>query len=154
MITIPYFSQERPESCVPACLRMALAAFGLERSENDLYICCETYIDGTLPSAVVRCAQRLGFSASAQRLSSIEQFQAILAAQSTIAIAFVNLAPLLGITVIHAIVVESIPPLEEEQLSVLDPAYPPRGHRQWSIDLFKIGWQLARNQVILISRTA
>ena len=152
MTRIPYFAQERPESCVPACLRMVLAAYGIQQSETDLYLCCETDADGTLPRVAARCAQRLGLVASSERLSTIQQLQEVLVLRAAIAIAFVNLTALLGVPVIHAVVIESVDPLSEQTITILDPAYPPTGRRLWSMAQFEMGWGLARHQVILIGR--
>jgi ABC-type bacteriocin/lantibiotic exporter with double-glycine peptidase domain len=70
--SLPFFPQERPESCVPACLRMILAYYGLERTEAEIYACCEADTDGTLPSVAAHCAQSLGFIASAPRLLDLD----------------------------------------------------------------------------------
>lgn len=150
MKDIPFLPQERPESCVPACVRMILAAYGLTYTEADLYTCCETDVDGTLPSAVVRCVQQLGLSARAERLPDMETLIGQMAANTT-PIVFLNLAPLLGIAVIHAVVVTTID-VHQEQITVLDPSYVPDGRRVWGLGLFQMGWKLARNQTILISR--
>lgn len=149
MTTIPFFLQERPESCVPACLRMVLASYGLPFTEAELYHCCESDADGTLPSAVVRCVLRLGLMARTERLPDV----ATLTEQATQAtpIVYLNLAPILGLAIIHAVIVEEID-VEQEQIIVIDPAYSPDGRRIWPLGLFQLGWKLARNQTILIAR--
>lgn len=149
MKTLPFFPQERAESCVPACLRMVLARYDIERSEDEIYFCCQTDLDGTLPTAAALCAQSLGIGASALRLPSLEALQEQMAIPDAVPIVFVNLAPLLGLNVIHAVIIEAID-TAARNVSVLDPAYPPAGRCEWMLDLFEVGWRLARYQTILI----
>jgi len=148
VIPIPFFPQEHLEACVPACVRMVLAGYGLIYSEADLYNCCETDVDGTLPSAAVRCLQRLGLSARAERLSDMEALARY--ATDAIPIVFINLAPLLGIGVIHAVIVEEMD-VQQGRIKVIDPSFLPDGRRMWTFGLFQMGWKLALNQTILIS---
>lgn len=148
MTTIPFFPQERPESCVPACLRVVLASYGLTFTEAELYTCCESDMDGTLPSAVVRCVVRLGLMARAERLPEVANLAE--QAMQTTPIVFLNLVPLLGLAVIHAVVVEEID-VEQGQITIIDPAYLPDGRRTWPLGLFQLGWKLAHNQTILIA---
>ena len=128
---------------------MVLASYGIIFTEDELYRCCESDADGTLPSAVVRCVVRLGLMARSERLLDV----ATLAEQATQAtpIVFLNLAPILGLAIIHAVIVEEID-LQQEQITIIDPAYLPDGRRAWPRGLFQLGWKLARNQTILISQ--
>lgn len=149
MSLLPFFAQERPESCVPACIRMVLAFHGIVCTEAEISQCCESEPEGTLPSAAVRCLQKFGFNATSLRLyDGIESLR--LHSLNAHIIAFVNLTPLMGIGVLHAVILETLHS-EEGTLTIIDPAFPPTGRRLWSVGLFEIGWQLARNQVILIS---
>jgi hypothetical protein len=66
-------------------------------------------------------------------------------------IVYLNLAPILGLAIIHAVVVEEIN-IEQGQITIIDPAYSPDGRRTWTLGLFQLGWKLARNQTILIAR--
>jgi ABC-type bacteriocin/lantibiotic exporter with double-glycine peptidase domain len=150
---IPFFPQERAESCVPACLRMVLAYYDIQRSEDEIYSCCQTDPDGTLPTAAARCAQSLGLEASALRLPSLEALQERMTTLDVVPIVFVNLAPLLGLNVIHAVIIENTD-VATRSVRVLDPSYPPAGRREWTLDLFEVGWRLARYQTILIMRTS
>ena len=148
MIQIPIWLQERPESCVPACLRMILAAYGVDRTEADIYTCCQADVDGTLPSAAADCARALGFDASAQRLAGIDALQEQLKSASLLPIVYVHLGPLMGVGVIHAVVVEAVD-LQARTIHVIDPAYAPHGRREWALDQFEVGWRRARFQAIL-----
>ncbi|HXV99861.1 MAG TPA: cysteine peptidase family C39 domain-containing protein [Anaerolineae bacterium] len=149
MNPFPFFSQERPESCVPACLRMVLAYYGLQHTEAEIYTCCETDVDGTLPSAAVRCAQHLGFNASAPRLPGLDALKEHLRAGQIFPIVYLNLSPVLGVNVIHAMIVENID-VQADQVQVIDPAYPPSGQRTIPLGLFEVGWRLVQNQTILV----
>lgn len=149
MNAVPFYAQERAESCVPACVRMILAHHDIVRTESEIYNCCETDPDGTLPSAAVRCVQKFGLHATSERLK--DGFESLRHYCSySEAIVFVHLAPILGIQAIHAVIVEIIDS-QQGLITVIDPAFPPHGRRTWSISLFEIGWQLARNQVILVA---
>lgn len=150
MSQVPFFAQEQPESCVPACLRMVLASYGVERTEVELYACCQTDADGTLPSAAAQCARDFGFNASAPRLSGLDALREQLEIAHLFPIAYVNLEPLLGLNAIHAVIVESVD-VQAGRVRVIDPAYPPTGRREWALDRFEVGWRLARYQVILIA---
>jgi ABC-type bacteriocin/lantibiotic exporter with double-glycine peptidase domain len=58
----PFYAQETPDSCLPACLRMVLAAHGLRFSERQLRRLCQCQpMMGTLSTNVVLAAQKLGF---------------------------------------------------------------------------------------------
>jgi len=128
---------------------MMLAYYGLERTEAEIYTCCETDADGTLPSAAVRCAQSLGFNASAPRLSGLDALREQLETLHILPIVYVNLSLILGINVIHAVIVEAMD-VQAGRVWVIDPAYPPTGRRALSLSLFEAGWRLARCQTILV----
>jgi len=148
---ISFFVQERPESCVPACVRMVLSSYGIQYTETEIYQGCQIDIDGTLPSAVVRYAQNLGFHAAALRLSGLTELQEQLTKTGSLPIVYVNLAPLLGVNVIHAVIVEVLDSTDPQQIHVIDPTCPPTGRRVWALGLFEIGWRLARHQIIMIT---
>jgi ABC-type bacteriocin/lantibiotic exporter with double-glycine peptidase domain len=132
---------------------MALAAQGIERSEADVYSCCQTDADGTLASVAAQCAESFGLHASALRLSGLDALRENIETPNTILIIFVNLAPLLGITVIHAVILDAID-TTAKIVHVIDPAHPPNGRREWPLDLFEVGWRLARHQIIMVLPSA
>ena len=150
MKPIPFYRQECYESCVPACLRMILADNDIERAEADLYKCCETDEEGTLPSATVQCAKQFRFEAKSLRLSTLNELVEYVSKPSTYVIAYVDLSYLLNLVGIHAVIIQEIQQ-SEKTITVIDPMYPPKGRREWSLPLFNIGWQIARRQVICIS---
>jgi hypothetical protein len=73
-----------------------------------------------------------------------------LTTKQTFPIVFLNLSPILGINVIHAVIVEVID-MSANQVQVIDPAYPPTGHRTLPLNLFEVGWRLVRGQAILVA---
>ncbi len=152
MSAIPFLQQERPESCIPACVRMVLARYGVERSEAEVYACCETDADGTLPSAAARCIRQFGLKAEAQRLKGLETLQGHLNTPDCSVIVHVNLATLLGVNVVHAVVVEAIDG-RANYVRVVDPAYPPAGRRTWPLGLFEMAWRAVRYQALVITPT-
>jgi ABC-type bacteriocin/lantibiotic exporter with double-glycine peptidase domain len=128
---------------------MVLASAGLKLSESVVYDGCGTDADGTLPSKAAQYAMSIGFAATSARLPNIEQLFTHLMSGCPHPIVFVNLNSLMGISVTHAVIVESID-LESEIVTVIDPAFPPAGRRLWSLALFEIGWKMARCQTILV----
>lgn len=148
-MAIPFFPQERPESCVPACLRMILADFGIQRSESDIYECCQTDLDGTLARTAAECAESFDLQASILRLTSLEQVKQLASQPDSRVIAFINVAPLLGVNVLHAVIVTNLDD-QSSQVQILDPAHMPNGQRNWAIEQFQLAWQLAGFLVIVI----
>ena len=59
-LSVPHFRQEFPYSCVPACLRMVLAHFGRNHSEDELRRLLETGPQGTRAGNLL-AAGNLGF---------------------------------------------------------------------------------------------
>jgi ABC-type bacteriocin/lantibiotic exporter with double-glycine peptidase domain len=58
----PLYKQEKDNSCLPAWLRMVLAAYGVHLSERQLRALCEWSPRGSVSSsAVVAAARALGF---------------------------------------------------------------------------------------------
>lgn len=58
----PSYEQEKDNSCLPACLRMVLAAYGVDYSEKRLRkLCGWTSFGSTSSSGVVAAARALGF---------------------------------------------------------------------------------------------
>ena len=60
----PLYLQETDYSCAPACLRMVLAAAGIEKTEEELRIVSNCDAEGTWPSEIVKTARSLGFENS------------------------------------------------------------------------------------------
>ena len=62
----PFHKQETLYSCVPACLRMVFAAFGVDVSEADLRAACDCTLAGTDSLQAVDAARSYGFKQSAK----------------------------------------------------------------------------------------
>jgi len=63
MVHIPYYRQQKPYTCGPAVLRMALAAIGKKRSETYLARLAETTAKhGTVNFGMLRCLRKLDVS--------------------------------------------------------------------------------------------
>jgi ABC-type bacteriocin/lantibiotic exporter with double-glycine peptidase domain len=62
-MTLPFYAQETPESCVPACLRMVLAHWGILETESILRAKCQTTHRGTNYHDAVSCVQSYGLNA-------------------------------------------------------------------------------------------
>jgi ABC-type bacteriocin/lantibiotic exporter with double-glycine peptidase domain len=71
MITVPYYKQEKPYSCGPACLRMVLEYLGLKFTENELIQICGTTRLGTAYFRIGEVAESLNFEA--ETFSQIER---------------------------------------------------------------------------------
>ena len=58
----PFYAQEKDNSCLPACLRMVLAAHGIQLSEKQLRQLCEWSPRGSVSSTnLIAAARALGF---------------------------------------------------------------------------------------------
>ncbi len=90
-----------------------------------------------------------GFEASAQRLAGLDALQEQLTSASLLPIVYVHLGPLIGISVIHAVIVEIVD-IQAGIVQVVDPVHAPTGRRIWPLALFEVGWRLARYQAILV----
>jgi ABC-type bacteriocin/lantibiotic exporter with double-glycine peptidase domain len=131
---------------VPACLRMALSAFGVELSEEKLREICDcTPAFGTSALEAVKAARRLGFAASAKYTLTFAELKALVEGERY-PIAFIDMLPISGIRQAHAVLVSSI---NETTITVYDPEY---GERTLSIQSFNAAWAIRHNLVILIER--
>lgn len=54
LLKIPHFKQELSNSCFPACVKMLLSYFGIQKSERDIRLLLKTKPAGTNPLNVVR----------------------------------------------------------------------------------------------------
>jgi ABC-type bacteriocin/lantibiotic exporter with double-glycine peptidase domain len=142
--TPPFYQQETPDSCVPACLRMVLAGLGLHLDEAELRALCDCTWLGTDALKAVDAARSLGFAGSAKHtLNSAELEEAL--AQGHFPIVFVELSPIDQSQGQHAFVALALSP---STIEVYDPE---QGRRTLSRETFELGWGAARNLTILIS---
>ncbi len=141
-----FFQQETPYSCVPACLKMVLSAFGIEATEDDLRQRSLTTLWGTRASDVVACIKSFGLEAEAMRDATQANIREWLQ-QGLFPILLIDLRPIHNEVGRHAVVAEEI---VGRQLIYLDPLI---GRRTVELDLFEQAWQLNYHRAILISRS-
>ncbi len=66
----PFYAQEKDSSCLAACLRMVLAAYGVVHSERHLRDLCEWTPQRSISStAAVAAARALGFIHTRERIT-------------------------------------------------------------------------------------
>ena len=140
-----FHRQEKEYSCVPACLKMVLMALGLVLSEAELRERCDCTPFGTEALRVVDIARDLGFlnTIKATVTSAELEHQWSLGLYP---IVFVNLLPIDGVKISHAIVVTGF---EVDGVRVCDPL---RGDRILPRSTFDAAWAMMRNLVILVQR--
>lgn len=62
-LEVPFYRQEKPHTCGPACLRMVLASMGTYKSEDVLVDLCGTTLMGTGRRELKLAATQMGFNA-------------------------------------------------------------------------------------------
>jgi ABC-type bacteriocin/lantibiotic exporter with double-glycine peptidase domain len=140
---LPFYRQEKPYSCVPACLRMVLAAQGYMVSESDLRELCDCTFLGTEALKTVDALRTMGFCNSSKCNPKTTELIVLLNA-GLYPIVFVNLLPIDSVNNPHAIVVTAI---DEDDVSVCDPL---QGKRLLPRSTFDTAWAMMRNLVILV----
>ncbi len=138
-----FHKQETPYSCVPACLRMVLSAFEVDMSEAELRQLCDCTPFGTEALKAVDAVRNLGFSRTAKCTLTIDELLAQLEA-NLYPIVFVNLLPIDGVKVAHAMIIVA---LAEEMVTVYDPL---QGERTLSRSTFDTAWAMMHNLTILV----
>jgi ABC-type bacteriocin/lantibiotic exporter with double-glycine peptidase domain len=144
---LPFYRQETPDSCVPACLRIVLAGLGVEITEVRLRQMCDCTILGTEALNAVDTARKLGFPMAHKENLSIEQLDAVVQSGCN-PIVYVNLRPIDGEEGIHAMVVKA---LDDLWIEVYDPLM---GKRQLERAMFDAAWRMTNRLTILIPGTA
>jgi ABC-type bacteriocin/lantibiotic exporter with double-glycine peptidase domain len=140
-----FYRQEKDYSCVPACLRMVLATLGLELTESELRKRCDCTPFGTEALKAVDAVRALGFEQTIKSTLSITELEQQLKL-GLLPIAFVNLLPIDGVKVSHAVVVTAV---DLGQVIVCDPLY---GERALPRSTFDAAWSMMRNLVILVQK--
>ena len=133
---VQHYQQSNPGACLPASVRMTLAALGDERPEAECATILDSYEFGTPASRVLRLAE-LGYQVS-YGPSSLDILQAELA-QGRFVITFVraDLLPWADFGGFHALVMVEI---VDDKVALHDPALDD-GPRWLSVDGFMIAWQ-------------
>jgi ABC-type bacteriocin/lantibiotic exporter with double-glycine peptidase domain len=141
-----FHAQEKASSCLPACLRMVLSAYGVEVSENDLRKACGwDPLLSTSSTAVVTAAGQMGFTRSREgyglRLYDLRD----LLRRGVFPILSIQLQPY-GLIGNHAQVVVSI---TAGHIEVYDPLLGPMRTQHRTLDE---AWKLGGYLTILIER--
>lgn len=74
-LKVPFFRQENWYTCGPACLRMLLAYFGIDISEEELEKACGTTELGTTPTQISTGASKSGMDAMATKNANLENLK-------------------------------------------------------------------------------
>lgn len=119
-LAVPHLRQQQPHTCLPACVRMVLAYWGKEYTEEELAEPFGTVpLWGTRPENVVAGLENLGYHALWFENTTVERLLELLA-KDWPAIVFLRASDLPhGRAGLHAVVVVGI---EGEQVICLDPA--------------------------------
>lgn len=145
-ISLPFFKQETPYSCVPACLRMALAHWDIETDEDQLRLQSYTTLWGTRARDAIACIQSFGLAAEEIRDATLNDLRQWLK-QDMVAILLIDHQPLRGELGRHAIIAESV---SESQVQYLDPL---SGRQTSTLELIDHAWHLNYGRAILIRST-
>jgi ABC-type bacteriocin/lantibiotic exporter with double-glycine peptidase domain len=138
-----FHKQETLYSCVPACLRMVLSAFEVDISEVELRQQCDCTAFGTEALKAVDAVRNLGFSGTAKCTLTINELYFLLEV-NLYPIVFVNLLPIDGVKVSHAMIVVAI---AQEIVTVYDPL---QGERNLPHSTFDTAWAMMHNLAILV----
>lgn len=138
-----FHKQETPYSCVPACLRMVLSAFEVDMSEPELRQLCDCTLFGTEALKAVDAVRNLGFSRTAKCTLTIDELFAQLEV-NVYPIVFVNLLPIDGVKVAHAMIVVA---KADGMITVYDPL---QGERNLPRSTFDTAWAIMHNLAILV----
>jgi ABC-type bacteriocin/lantibiotic exporter with double-glycine peptidase domain len=124
---------------------MVLATFGIDLSEADLRQRCDCTSFGTEALKAVDALRELGFIRTAKWTFSVEELIAHVDV-GLFPIVFVNLLPIDGLKVAHAMVVAQI---DRKGVRVYDPLL---GERVLPRSTFDAAWAMMRNLVILVQQ--
>ena len=117
---VSHFEQELSYSCLPACIRMVAAYYGVEQSEAALRTLLKTRPAGTSPVQAMLRLPEIGMSAQVH-MGSLSMLQAQIAAgQPCIVHLWTEPLPHWLASVIHAVVVVEI---TDSDVVIHDPAF-------------------------------
>ena len=98
----PFVAQERSDTCVVACVRMILAARGIQTTEKELVQAAAMPVGGLNPDELARLATKFGIDAAAEQLTPAEISQLLKIGRFPIT--FLYRKPLDGVAAIHAVI--------------------------------------------------
>lgn len=139
----PFYSQETPFSCVPACLRMVLEGLGHPVTEAQIRTLCDCTIFGTEALKAVDAMRQLGFAGTTKQTGTLDDLRTALQ-QGQWPIVFVNTVPISGERNAHAMVVVEV---GEAELTVYDPV---EGERRLPLIPFLTAWAIMHHLLLLV----
>ncbi len=144
-MTPPFYPQETGESCVPACIRMVLAYWGVELTESYLRDCCLTTSLGTSFIDAASCIRQLDLKADSITNATISDLRLWLV-DGYFPVVSLNLFPLTTKWAAHAVVVVAV---GESTVTYLDPLW---GQRTSDLVPFEQAWQMRRGKALLVNK--
>jgi len=141
-----FFSQQTETSCAVACLRMVLATFGIEQTEEELRRICDCGIRGTDALKIVDAARQVGLANTRKYNLTIGELIAELGKDAHPIVYVQTYIKGVKSATKHAFVVLDISP---DMVTVLDPW---EGERQIARVQFEHDWQLMRGRTILCQK--
>ena len=142
---LPFYKQETPDSCVPACLRMVLSGLGVAIAEAELRVLCDCTFEGTSAVKAVDAVRQLGFAQTRKHTLTLAELEKIVTDGNT-PIVFVEMYSIDGFYQVHALVVTNVTPFS---VQVLDPA---NGERTIPRQVFNVAWEARHNLAILVEK--
>lgn len=118
---LPFFPQERYDTCALACLRTLLAHYGTPRTEDELVRAAKMEEGGVDIEELARLAERYGLRAEIRQLPP--DALADLLARDRFAVIYLNRFPLDAVFAIHAVIPIRV---TAHFVSFLDPRVGPR----------------------------
>lgn len=144
----PYYKQETPYSCAPACLRMVMEALGVSVTEQEIRRQCDCDEEGTTAKKLEAAAREFGFPQSkaislvADEQTGLRELAKMLAG-GFYPIVYLKMSPPFDL---HAVVIVSF---IEDKIQILDPYF---GERRIEKESFMVEWIRAKQTVILVER--
>jgi predicted double-glycine peptidase len=145
-IDLPVFSQSRPFTCVPACLRSVLSALGSEYTEEELVRACNTQRTGTTLRDAADAARSLGFTPIYLPGASYETLIGWLEQDAPMIVGLAADELAHGATGGHAVVVCGV---EAGEVLAVDPAL--GGERRMQLSEFLRAWRRRGNRGLIVT---
>jgi ABC-type bacteriocin/lantibiotic exporter with double-glycine peptidase domain len=142
---LPIYQQEQPASCVAACVRMVLAAFGHTLAEENIRNCCGQTALGLRLIDVPKGLSDLPVIATVHTDWGLDDLRDEIR-QLKYPIVGIDLRPIDGRFAYHAVVVVKI---ESNKVTAHDPE-PGQGVREFNPATFMAAWKGANQQVLMI----
>ena len=135
-LDVPFYRQEQLHTCGPACLRMVLAYNGVDKTEDELVVLCNTAEVGTGRRPLARAAQELNFGVQlAERMTREDLQETISSGKPTIALVNPSLIYPHVTETSHGVVIVGV---EGDEIIFHDPAGSASNRLAWAE--FRSAW--------------